>query len=196
MITAPDEASAPRAPREFDLSSIGRERSDVSGFIRIALACLLAICIGGLVWYWLTLPLSVLVSPGQVLIQGLLAVFAALAASGVVWLGPGARSCQVDDTGFTLVFPGGKRKRYDWSDPRTRLHFGEVSSEGSVSYDLTTRSPVSTRLSQELYLTLLDHARRHSMSIRVITSHQLNEDVVTTLVTKPSAQRDARELGS
>lgn len=170
--------------REFDLSTVPRARTDYSRYIRAIAIGVFLIGLGGLIWYWLTIPSSTLLSPGQLLVQGLIAFIATLAGLAAAWLGPGARRCSIDDRGFTLTFGNGKQRRYDWSDPNIRLHLGEVSGKGSISYDLTTRSPVSTRLSQELYLTLLTEARRHGMDVRSSTINQIDQVVTTTHITK------------
>jgi hypothetical protein len=176
---------------DYDLSVVPVPVDDHGRAIRVMATGAMAIPIAAIVWYLVTIPLNVLVTPGQLTILGMLCVFAGIAGYIVAGTGPGAIRCTMDDRGFTLRYRKRADRRFEWSDPHLHVSIGEVVTPKSTSYDLTTRLPFHNFVTPELYGTILDEARKRGLRVKVSRADQFSTKITSVDIRAPGKARSA-----
>lgn len=112
--------------------------------------------------------------------------FAALLTGLSIWMffgmGPGANRCLWEPGGFILRYRNGRSRSFRWDDPRLHFEISEITHEGRVEYDLTTRMPWHNDVTPELYAAILTEARQRGLDVRTKVSGVPAQSVITNRI--------------
>jgi hypothetical protein len=178
---------------EFDLSTAPQisPRGAAIGRV-IALGC--AVSLGVLVtsiaaYNQITGVVRGLPSPIGLFLIGSSAIFVGAAATIYFGLGPGASQCVWEADGFTLRYRSGRVRSFRWNDPQLRFEVSEITYEGEVEYDLSTRMPWHNDLTMELYQAIIAEAHQRGLDVRTRVSGIPAQRIVTNRIQSKARTR-------